>query len=209
MGAGRTEMLECVAGRLKASGGRVLLQGQDISQLSIAERIGRGLSLVPEDRQRDGLVQTMSVGQNLSLASIRSFVKGVFVSNSDEQSLINKSIKQVHIKTDGGKAAIGSLSGGNQQKVVIGKMMATNPKVLLLDEPSRGIDVGAKGEVFKLLAEGAKQGLAVIYSTSEVGECFSVAHRIIVLRRGRISAEFSADTTKEKIMAASGEAKAA
>lgn len=209
MGAGRTEMLECVAGRLKASGGRVLLQGQDISQLSIAERIGRGLSLVPEDRQRDGLVQTMSVGQNLSLASIRSFVKGVFVSNSDEQSLISKSIKQVHIKTDGGKAAIGSLSGGNQQKVVIGKMMATNPKVLLLDEPSRGIDVGAKGEVFKLLAEGAKQGLAVIYSTSEVGECFSVAHRIIVLRRGRISAEFSADTTKEKIMAASGEAKAA
>ncbi|MDE2384092.1 MAG: sugar ABC transporter ATP-binding protein [Alphaproteobacteria bacterium] len=209
MGAGRTEMLECVAGRLKSSGGRVLLEGQDVIGLSIGERIARGLSLVPEDRQRDGLVQTMSVGQNLSLASIRAFVRGLFVSNGDEQALIGKSIKQVHIKTSGGKAAIGSLSGGNQQKVVIGKMMATNPKVLLLDEPSRGIDVGAKGEVFKLLAEGAKRGLAVIYSTSEVGECFSVAHRIVVLRRGRISAEFTANTTKEKIMAASGESKAA
>ena len=85
-------------------------------------------------------------------------------------------------------------------------MLATNPKVLLLDEPSRGIDVGAKGEVFRLLAEGARQGLAVVYSTSEVGECFSVAHRIIVLRRGRIAAEFDSSTTKEKIMAASGEA---
>lgn len=209
MGAGRTEMMECVAGRLKPSGGRVLLEGQDVAGLRIAERITSGLSLVPEDRQRDGLVQTMSVGQNLSLASIRTFVKNLFVSNADEVSLIDRSIKQVHIKTSGSRAAIGSLSGGNQQKVVIGKMMATNPKVLLLDEPSRGIDVGAKGEVFKLLAEGAKRGLAVIYSTSEVGECFSVAHRIVVLRRGRISAEFTANTTKEAIMAASGESNAA
>ena len=100
---------------------------------------------------------------------------------------------------------IGSLSGGNQQKVVIGKMLATNPSVVLLDEPSRGIDIGAKAEVFRLLAEGAKRGLAVIYSTSEVGECLSVAHRIIVMRKGKISAEFGPDVTKEKIMAASGE----
>ena len=100
---------------------------------------------------------------------------------------------------------IGSLSGGNQQKVVIGKMLATNPSVVLLDEPSRGIDIGAKSEVFRLLAEGAKRGLAVIFSTSEVGECLSVAHRIIVMARGKISAEFGPDVTKEKIMAASGE----
>ena len=209
MGAGRTELLECVAGRLKAIGGRVMLEGEDVSHLRIAERIGKGLALVPEDRQRDGLVQTMSVGQNLSLASIRAFVERLFVSNKQEQDLISSAIKKVHIKTDGGRAAIGSLSGGNQQKVVIGKMMATHPKVLLLDEPSRGIDVGAKAEVFKLLAAGAKEGLAVLYSTSEVGECLSVAHRIVVLRRGRISAEFGSDTTKEKIMAASGESKAA
>ena len=110
------------------------------------------------------------------------------------------------VKTDGSDAPIGSLSGGNQQKVVIGKMLATNPSVLLLDEPSRGIDIGAKAEVFRILADHAKKGASVIYSTSEVGECLSIAHRIIVMRRGQISAEFSHDTTKEAIMAASGEA---
>ncbi|RVB97931.1 sugar ABC transporter ATP-binding protein, partial [Mesorhizobium sp. M7A.F.Ca.AU.001.01.1.1] len=103
-------------------------------------------------------------------------------------------------------AMIGSLSGGNQQKVVIGKMLTTNPKVILLDEPSRGIDVGAKAEVFRLLSERAAQGLAVVFSTSEVNECLSIAHRIVVMRRGRISAEFGANATKEQIMAASGEA---
>ena len=206
MGAGRTELLECIAGRLTPSSGRVLLEGEDISRFSIADRIAMGLALVPEDRQRDGLVQTMSVGANLSLASIRAFTKGLFTSPGAEQSIVADSIRKVHIKTDGGGAAIGSLSGGNQQKVVIGKMLATDPTVILLDEPSRGIDIGAKSEVFKLLAERAKQGLAVLYSTSEVGECLSIAHRIIVMRRGKISAEFDQHVTKEKIMAASGEA---
>ncbi|QND44856.1 sugar ABC transporter ATP-binding protein (plasmid) [Rhizobium lusitanum] len=206
MGAGRTELLECVAGRLRSSGGRVLLGGRDVARLSIAGRIANGLVLVPEDRQRDGLVQTMTVGSNLSLASIGAFTKGLFTSGGRERELVGESIRKVHIKTDGGDAAIGSLSGGNQQKVVIGKMLATNPEVILLDEPSRGIDIGAKAEVFKLLAERAKQGLAVIYSTSEVAECLSIAHRIIVMHRGKISAEFGPDVTKEKIMAASGEA---
>lgn len=206
MGAGRTEMMETVAGRLRGSGGRVLLAGEDLGNLSIAERIRRGLVLVPEDRQRDGLVQTMSVGENLSLASIRAFTQGLFTSRRRESGIVEGSIRRVHIKTDGGAAPIGSLSGGNQQKVVIGKMLATEPCVVLLDEPSRGIDIGAKSEVFKLLAEGARRGLAVVYSTSEVGECLAVAHRIVVMRRGRISAEFGAGVSKEEIMAASGEA---
>jgi erythritol transport system ATP-binding protein len=206
MGAGRTELLECVAGRLTMTGGQVLLEGEDVSRLSIAQRIGKGLALVPEDRQRDGLVQTMSVGTNLSLASIGTFVKGMLLSHSRERALIDQSIRNVHIKTAGGGAPIGSLSGGNQQKVVIGKMLATDPKVILLDEPSRGIDVGAKAEVFRLLAERATQGIAVVYSTSEVSECLSIAHRIIVMRRGKISAQFGSDVTKEQIMAASGEA---
>jgi erythritol transport system ATP-binding protein len=206
MGAGRTELLECVAGRLRSSGGRVLLEGEDVGARSIAGRIADGLVLVPEDRQRDGLVQTMTVGSNLSLASIRTFTKGLFTSGHRERGLVDEAIRRVHVKTDGGGAPIGSLSGGNQQKVVIGKMLATQPKVILLDEPSRGIDIGAKAEVFKLLAERAKQGLAVIYSTSEVNECLSIAHRIIVMRRGKISAEFDSSVTKEKIMAASGEA---
>lgn len=205
MGAGRTELLETVAGRLKASSGRILLEGRDVSGLTIAQRIDQGLVLVPEDRQRDGLVQTMTVGRNLSLASIGEMTKGLFTSTKREKHIVDQSIKNVHIKTDGGEAAIGSLSGGNQQKVVIGKMLATEPKVILLDEPSRGIDIGAKAEVFKLLAEKAKDGLAVVYTTSEVGECLSIAHRIIVINRGRISAEFGSDVSKEKIMAASGE----
>ena len=206
MGAGRTELMECIAGRMKSSSGNVVLHGRDISNLSIAQRIEAGLGLVPEDRQRDGLVQTMNVGQNLSLASISKFTKRFMTSRAIEDIIVAQSIDDVTVKTDGPRAAIGSLSGGNQQKVVIGKMLATGPSMILLDEPSRGIDIGAKGEVFRLLAERAKSGLAVIYTTSEVSECLSIAHRIIVMRRGKISAEFDGDTTKEYIMAASGEA---
>lgn len=209
MGAGRTELLETCAGRLTAIEGEIVLEGQEISRLSIAQRIARGLALVPEDRQRDGLVQTMTVGQNLSLASIHKFTRGLFTNTRAEKKLIEDTIREVTVKTPGGQASIGSLSGGNQQKVVIGKMLATRPRVIMLDEPSRGIDIGAKAEVFRLLAEGARQGLAVIYSTSEVSECLSIAHRIIVMHKGRISAEFDSTVTKEQIMAASGESVAA
>ena len=206
MGAGRTELLECVAGRVPGTGGRVLLGGREISRLGIAERIRQGLVLVPEDRQRDGLVQTMTVGENLSLPSIAALVRRLVLSRPRERSMVDASIRGVRIKTAGGGAAIGSLSGGNQQKVVIGKMLTTDPRVILLDEPSRGIDIGAKAEVFRLLCERAAQGLAVVFSTSEVAECLSIPHRVIVMRRGRISAEFAAGATKEEIMSASGEA---
>ncbi|WP_029605203.1 sugar ABC transporter ATP-binding protein [Kozakia baliensis] len=206
MGAGRTELLECVAGRASAAEGAIRLEGQDISKLNIGQRIGTGLALVPEDRQRDGLVQTMTVGRNISLASIREFVEHLFLSSPRERGLVQESIANVCIKTAGGEAMIGSLSGGNQQKVVIGKILATNPRAIMLDEPSRGIDIGAKAEVFRILAERAREGLAVIYSTSEVSECLSIAHRIIVMRRGRIVAQFGPDATKDEIMEASGEA---
>ena len=206
MGAGRTELLECVFGRVPKMEGQVFLEGREISGLSISERIADGLALVPEDRQRDGLVQTMSVGQNLSLSSIAAFAKRLLLSRPREREVIDHSIRDVHIKTSGGGAPIGSLSGGNQQKVVIGKMLTTEPRVILLDEPSRGIDIGAKAEVFRILAERAARGLAVVFSTSEVAECLSIAHRIIVMHRGRISAQFGSDVTKEQIMAASGEA---
>ena len=116
MGAGRTELLETVAGRLRSSGGEVVLEGKEVSHLSIAERIARGLALVPEDRQRDGLVQTMTVGQNLSLASIASFTKGLFTQRKAEQALIDRTIKEVTVKTSGGGAAIGSLSGATSKR---------------------------------------------------------------------------------------------
>ncbi len=206
MGAGRTELLEAIAGRVPIVSGEVLLHGEPVAGLNIAGRIAKGLCLVPEDRQRDGLVQTMSVGENLSLASIGAFVRLMLTSRSRERALVQQSIHNVHIKTEGGDAPVGSLSGGNQQKVVIGKMLATHPQAILLDEPSRGIDIGAKAEVFRLLGERAAQGLAVVYSTSEVQECLSVAHRIVVMSKGRISAEFGPGVAKEDIMAASGEA---
>jgi erythritol transport system ATP-binding protein len=205
MGAGRTELMECVAGRLRQASGSIFLGRDDVSGLTISQRIAGGLALVPEDRQRDGLVQTMTVGENISLASISEFVRGLVLSTRREKQLVSDSIRNVTVKTSGGEAAIGSLSGGNQQKVVIGKMLATRPKVILLDEPSRGIDIGAKAEVFRLLAENAKKGLAVVYTTSEVGECLSIAHRIVVMSKGRISAIFDSSVTKERIMAASGE----
>ena len=128
---------------------------------------------------------------------------------ADEAAAVQAQVRELIIKAADPTLPIGSLSGGNQQKVVIGRALMTRPRVLLMDEPSRGIDIGAKSEVFKLLAERARQGLAVVFSTSEVGECLSVAHRIVVMRRGRIAAEFGADATKEMIMAASGEAMAA
>ena len=206
MGAGRTELLECIAGRLPATGGKVLLHGETITDLNIAQRIQAGLVLTPEDRQRDGLVPTMSVGQNLSLASIASFTRRVLTSGSAEKAIIDRSISDVTIKTDSADAPIGSLSGGNQQKVVIGKMLATQPSVVLLDEPSRGIDVGAKAEVFRLLANGAREGLAVVFTTSEVSECLSIAHRIVVMYKGQVSAVLGSDASKEQIMAASGSA---
>ena len=206
MGAGRTELMECVAGRLSSSAGQVLLHGRDISDLNIAQRIDAGLVLVPEDRQRDGLVQTMTVGRNLSLASIRNFTRGFLTNQKVEAAIIDDAIEQVTVKTEGPSAPIESLSGGNQQKVVIGKMLATGPSVMLLDEPSRGIDIGAKSEVFRILSKHASQGTAIIYSTSEIGECLAIAHRTIVMRRGKIAAEFAQGTNKEAIMAASGEA---
>jgi erythritol transport system ATP-binding protein len=210
MGAGRTELLEAAAGRSPLIAGQVLVRGKDVAGLSIADRIALGLALVPEDRQRDGLVQSMSVGHNISLASLGSFVKGLLLSKPAESAIVQKQIADVGVKTDGPDAPIGSLSGGNQQKVVIGKILMTKPSVILLDEPSRGIDVGAKAEVFGLLTRLAEQGLAVLYSTSEVGESLSIANRVIVMNKGRVSAEFDgATTTKEQVMAASGESVAA
>ena len=166
-----------------------------------------GIGLVPEDRQRDGLVQLMTVGANMSLASLLSTVKHALISRSREKANIDSQIKDVRVKTAGPQDLITSLSGGNQQKVVIGKMLLTKPKVLLLDEPTRGIDVGAKGEIFGLLFQQARKGLAVLYMTSEVGEALTASHRIVVMSKGRIVREFDpATATREEVMAASGEA---
>ncbi|WP_235480475.1 sugar ABC transporter ATP-binding protein [Agreia sp. Leaf210] len=207
MGAGRTELLEALAGRLPVQSGRITVKGIDIRDQSIAERIALGMALVPEDRQRDGLVQTMSVGDNISLASILSFVKGLWMAKAPEKAAVAEQFGDVRVKAAGPTAAITSLSGGNQQKVVIGKVLMTNPDVLLLDEPSRGIDVGAKAEIFGLMAREARRGLGVLYATSEVGEALGASNRIIVMSKGRIVRDFDPrSSTREEVMVASGEA---
>jgi erythritol transport system ATP-binding protein len=142
----------------------------------------------------------------MSLAGLLQTVKNLFIARKIEREKVERQIKDVRVKTAGQDALITSLSGGNQQKVVIGKILLTNPKVILLDEPTRGIDVGAKGEIFALLFREAKKGLAVLYVTSEVGEAITASHRLIVMSKGRLIREFDPRTaTRDDIMAASGE----
>lgn len=206
MGAGRTELMEALAGREPIAEGRILLDGKDVSHLSIQDRIATGLVLVPEDRQRDGLMQLMSVGSNLSMSSLLRLLRGPFVHRAREQTAIETQIREVRVKTSGPKALITSLSGGNQQKVVVGRALMTSPSVLLLDEPTRGIDVGAKGEIFSLLFDLAERGLGVLYVTSEISEALTASHRIVVMSKGRVVREFDPRTaTRADVTTASGE----
>jgi erythritol transport system ATP-binding protein len=204
MGAGRTELLEALAGRNPVLGGRVTLDGRDLTHASVGARIEAGLVLVPEDRQRDGLVQALSVGRNMNLSAVNRFVRGAFVRSREERAAIDAVAAQVRVKTAGQDAPIGSLSGGNQQKVVIGRALMTKPQLLVLDEPTRGIDVGAKADIFALMAEEARKGIGVLFATSEVGEVLHACDRIIVMARGRIAAELDPRTAdREQLMAAS------
>ena len=189
MASGRTELLEAIAGRLPVTSGSVTFDGDLLGTESVRERIRRGIALVPEDRQRDGLVQTMSVGQNLSLSSLMSFVRRGLITRGRERDAVAEMITGVTVKTAGQSAPIGSLSGGNQQKVVIGKALLTHPKVLLLDEPSRGVDIGAKADVFALMTQQAENGLAVVFTTSEAEEALHIPDRLLILERGRLVAD--------------------
>jgi erythritol transport system ATP-binding protein len=203
MGAGRTELLETLAGRNPVGSGQVLLKGRPLRG-SIADRIDQGVVLVPEDRQRDGLVQSLSVGRNLSLASVAGLTGRLLLSPRRERELVRRMVTDVTVKTSGPDAPIGSLSGGNQQKVVIGKALMTSPGLLLLDEPSRGVDVGAKADVFALMARQAEHGLAVLFTTSEAEEALHVPDRLLVLSRGRLVGEFRrGELTREQLMSVS------
>ncbi|MFB7251278.1 sugar ABC transporter ATP-binding protein [Microbacterium sp. NPDC056234] len=206
MGAGRTELLEALAGRSPIQRGEVLIHGEPLASQTIGDRIASGLALVPEDRQRDGLVQTMSVGENTALSSLLSFASMGWIRARRQREAVARSMADVRVKASGPNASITSLSGGNQQKVVIGKTLMTEPRVILLDEPSRGIDVGAKAEIFALMAREARRGLAVLFATSEVGEALGVSNRVIVMSKGRIVGEFDPQhSTREDLMVASGE----
>jgi erythritol transport system ATP-binding protein len=204
MGAGRSELFECLFGLRADATGTILLEGKDISHLAVAERIRRGVFLVPEDRQRDGLLQNMSVARNLTISSLWQFTRLFWMDHRAERGKVDRMIGTLRVKVSSPDDSITALSGGNQQKVVIGKSLLTSPKLLLLDEPTRGIDIGAKAEVFRTMRQLAEKGLGVVYATSDLKEIMAAADRIIVMSRGRITGDFPRDeATEARLVAAS------
>ncbi|MCX5497802.1 sugar ABC transporter ATP-binding protein [Kaistia dalseonensis] len=203
LGAGRSELFECLFGARPDASGTIVLDGLDISGLSINQRIAKGLFLTPEDRQRDGLVQNLSVGRNMSLSSLGRFTRFGRITTAREGDEVARISRELQVKAPSPHTMITSLSGGNQQKVVIGKSLMTSPKVLLLDEPSRGIDIGAKAEIFRVMRELAEQGLGIIFATSDLKEV-AIADRILVMSSGRITLDASSnDATDELLVSAS------
>lgn len=204
MGAGRSEFFECVIGRHRHSTGKIFIDGQEVRAQDTTGRIKKGLALIPEDRQREGLVQVLSIASNLTLASLERFTRIFHIKAGDEKQGIKDMIRDLSIKAPNADFEVTSMSGGNQQKVVIGKALMTNPKVLLMDEPSRGIDVGAKADVFRTMRRLAAQGLAILFSTSDLEEVMALSDRIAVLSNGKLVAVFDrSEATEEAIIAAS------
>jgi erythritol transport system ATP-binding protein len=207
MGAGRSELFECIMGRYDHYTGQVFIAGKQIKGHDTTRRIKEGIALIPEDRQREGLVQSMSIAGNLTLASLGQFVRGGFhIDLSREKQAIGEAIKNLSIKARNPDFEVTSMSGGNQQKVVIGKALMTGPKVLLMDEPSRGIDVGAKADVFRTMRRLASEGLAILFSTSDLEEVMALSDRVAVMSNGRlITVVDRKDATEEMIVSASAE----
>jgi erythritol transport system ATP-binding protein len=204
MGSGRTEIFECLMGLRPEFTGTVELEGKAIKISNVSEQIDRGFAVIPEDRQREGLVQTMDIGRNISLSSLTRYMKGMFIDFKKEDQKINEQIKDIRIKVADKRLPILSLSGGNQQKVVIGKGILTEPKILLLDEPSRGIDIGAKTEVFDIIHQYAERGLSIIVISSELKEIIAIADRIIVLSNGIKTDELTGEEiTEDRLVLAS------
>jgi len=204
MGAGRTELLECLIGLHPEATGKILLDNRPVRGNSIAERIRAGLMLIPEDRQRAGLVQTMSVAHNMTLASLQNYLRWFFLSNRRELQNVQRLIRDLAVKVSGPQQPVTSLSGGNQQKVVVGKALLTAPRVLLMDEPTRGIDVAAKDEIFQIMSQLAQQGLAVLFVSTELQEVLRMSDRILVMSKGRITGGFDrSEATEEALVEAS------
>ncbi len=197
MGSGRTEVFECIMGLRPEHTGQIYKDGKLMKVTTISEQISKGFALVPEDRQKEGLVQTLDIGKNISLSSIHKYCKYGFLNGKKENESIDRQIKDIMIKVADKKLPILSLSGGNQQKVVIGKGILTEPEILLLDEPSRGIDIGAKTEVFDIINQYAERGLSIIVISSELKEIVAIADRIIVLSNGINTGEFERDEISE------------
>jgi len=202
IGAGRTELVRVLFGADHRDGGEVLVQGKVVRISSPRDAIRLGIGFVTEDRKLQGLVLGMTVRENTTLASLRLVSRLGFLNRASERSIASEYVRSLDIRTTGVEQEVMTLSGGNQQKVVIAKWLATQPKVLILDEPTRGIDVGAKAEVHALMSRLAGQGVGIIMISSELPEVLGMSDRILVVREGRISGEFErGQATQEAILA--------
>lgn len=190
VGAGRTEAMQGLFGITPRTGGIIKLEGRTLSIHTPSDAIAAGISYVPEDRQEQGAILSLSIRENLTLANLARHVRGLFLSRSSEQAETRRLGKRLSIKAANWEQKLAELSGGNQQKVVIAKWLATHPKVIVLDEPTKGIDVGSKAAVHDFIGELAGDGLAVILITSELPEVMGLADRVLVMKEGRVVDEF-------------------
>jgi len=197
VGAGRTEIAETLFGLRDPSAGKILLDGKEVRIHSPADAIARGISLVPEDRKGQGLVLGMNCRDNMTLPQVDDLKAGPFVAEGAEVAIFDQYRDRLDIRTPGWKQKVGNLSGGNQQKIVIGKWLSMHPNVLIVDEPTRGIDVGSKSEIHKLLRGLAAQGYAVMVISSEMPEVLHVSDRIVAMYSGRIMRTFTSDEVTE------------
>ncbi len=197
VGAGRTEIAETLFGLREPSSGQILLDGEEVRITSPADAIARGVSLVPEDRKGQGLVLGMNCRDNMTLPQVDDLTAGPFMAEGAEVAIFDQYRDRLDIRTPSWKQRVGNLSGGNQQKIVIGKWLSMHPSVLIVDEPTRGIDVGSKSEIHKLLRSLAAQGYAVMVISSEMPEVLHVSDRIVAMYSGRIMRTFTAEEVTE------------
>lgn len=202
LGSGRTETVQLLFGVDKPDSGSLTFNGREVQKLSPAESIARGVAFCPEDRKADGIIEDLTIRENIILAlqSNRGWLKRL--SRQQQQQLADEFIKMLNISTPSAEQSVKNLSGGNQQKVILARWLATNPQVLILDEPTRGIDIGAKAEIQKLVLELAEEGKACVFISSELEEVLRTSHRIAVLRDQRKVAEFSGEVDEQTIMQA-------
>ncbi|MCA9024008.1 MAG: sugar ABC transporter ATP-binding protein [Planctomycetaceae bacterium] len=202
VGAGRSEVARALFGIDHYDSGTVTAAGQRLPVGDVAAAMKHGLALVPEDRQHEGLVLPMPVSSNLSLSVLSSLTRCGLVSRSRERELVQQQISALSIKTAGMEVAAETLSGGNQQKIVVGKWLASRPRVLILDEPTRGVDVAAKAQLHRLIRQLASEGMATLMISSELPEILSVSDRILVMREGQLAGELEGATaTAEQVLA--------
>ncbi len=201
VGAGRSEVMKCIFGLTKNYKGSIEIEGSQVQIHNPIEAMKYGLALVPEDRKLEGLYKVQSVRYNSTIEVLGDFIKGIFVDGAKEEEITQKYIDMLSTKTPTQEQLIGNLSGGNQQKVIIGRWLATNPKILILDEPTRGVDVGAKSEIYAIMNDLVKQGMSIIMISSELPEIINMSDRIYVMSEGNITGCLSRDeVSQEAIM---------